>query len=367
MRNAQHSTSGTRRRGAASSVAPWMLEVGGWRLNVPKQALATAFSLLSCLLAAAAPAPPVVTPAWPPPPAEPCIVYVRDLTNPKDIGAKAPFFTRLANAITGVGSSSKKLSRPFGLSLDDGGSLLVTDTGLNAVCYIDITHKKWLRWTSVGNRKFLSPVAAVRHGQTFFVADTGWGEVIAFDEQGGIQFEITNHLARPAGIALLGEQLLVADSELHQVTVYNMRGEFISQFGRRGTEPGEFNFPTHVSVDDRNQIYVTDSLNHRVQVFTADGKFVRAFGSAGDAPGHFSRPKGVAADRAGHVYVVDAVFGNVQIFNDQGRLLLDFGEGGSAAGQFWLPNGIAINSRNEIFVADAYNHRIQMFRYTGRE
>lgn len=312
-------------------------------------------------------APLTNAPAWPPPPAEPCIVYVRDLASPQDIGARPPFFRRLANAITGEPADAKKLLRPFGLSLDDAGNLLVTDTGAGMVCYLDFAHKKWLRWSAVGGRNFSSPVAAVHRAQTFFAADSAWGEVVAFDEKGKVQFEITNALERPAGLALQGDRLLVVDSQLHQVVVFGLHGEFISKFGTRGREPGEFNFPTHVAVDDQSKIYVTDSLNQRVQVFDAAGKFLRAFGSAGDGPGHFSRPKGVAADRAGHVYVVDAVFGNVQIFDGQGRLLLDFGAAGSGPGQFWLPNGIAINSRNEIFVADAYNHRVQMFRYTGRE
>jgi sugar lactone lactonase YvrE len=319
----------------------------------------------SCLLAVAG--PPTNAPAWPPPPAEPYIVYEREIAMPRDIGARPSFFIRLADAITGVGSESTKLVRPFGLSLDDAGNLMVTDTGAGAVCYLDLAHKKWQRWTAAGGRKFLSPVAAVHHAQTFFVADTGLGGVLAFDQKGRLQFVITNELARPAGLALLGDRLLIADAEAHQVVVCGLDGSFIFKFGQRGVGPGEFNFPTHVAVDGNHQIYVTDSLNCRIQVFTAAGRFVREFGSAGDGPGHFSRPKGVAADTAGHVYVVDAVFDNVQIFNDQGRLLLDFGAGGSGPGEFWLPNAIAINSHNEIFVADAYNHRLQMFRYTGRQ
>ena len=343
---------------------------GSAATGVSKAALPTwvgssLFLLLSAWIASVA--QPAAVPAWPPPPADPCIVYVRELTGPKDIGAKAPFFTRLANALTGVGSKPNKLSRPFGLSLDDAGNLLVTDTGAGAVCYLDFARKKWVRWTSVGGHRFLCPVAAVHHAQTFYVADTALGEVLAFDEKGRVQCIITNELERPAGMALLGDRLLIVDSTLHHVVVCGLHGEFITKFGQRGAGPGEFNFPTHLAVDDRRQIYVTDSLNCRIEVFTAEGRYVRSFGSAGDAPGHFSRPKGVAVDRAGHVYVVDAVFGNVQIFDDQGRLLLDFGEGGSAAGQFWLPNAIAINSHDEIYVADAYNHRLQEFRYTGRE
>lgn len=327
--------------------------------------LLTFLCVLSCLVTSAAQL--TNTPAWPPPPAAPYIVYVRQISGARDIGAKAPFFTRLANAITGVTSASQKFSRPFGVSLDDGGNLVVTDTGAGAVCLLDLAHKKWQRWTAIGGHRLAMPVAAVHRGRTFYVADTGLGEVVAFDDKSNLKLEITNNLARPAGLALQGDRLVIVDSELHQVVICGLNGEFISKFGQRGTGPGEFNFPTHVSVDDGNRIYVTDSLNSRIQVFTAEGQFIREFGSAGDGPGHFSRPKGVAVDHSGHVYVVDAVFGNVQIFNDQGRLLLDFGEDGSGIGEFSLPNAIVINSRNEIFVTDAYNHRLQMFQYTGRE
>jgi DNA-binding beta-propeller fold protein YncE len=323
--------------------------------------------LLVLLVGRAVASEQMTLPAWPPPPQPPYIVYEHELTGPKDIGAKLPFFTRLINSITGESSDSQKLDRPFGLSLDDAGNLLVTDTGANAVCFLDFQHKKWTRWTAVGKTRFVSPVAAVHAGKFFYVADSALAKVIAFDIKGKVEFEITNGLERPSGIALMGDKLIIADSQQHQVFICRTDGKLISRFGKRGRGPGEFNFPTHVAVDAREQILVTDSLNRRIQVFTNTGQFVREFGSAGDGPGHFSRPKGVAVDRAGHVYVVDAEFGNVQIFDDTGRLLFDWGETGTEIGKFWLPNAIAINSLNEIFVADAYNHRIQVFRYTGNK
>jgi DNA-binding beta-propeller fold protein YncE len=306
-------------------------------------------------------------PAWPPPPAEPCVVYVRDISRPADIGAKPSAVSRLANWITGVAQDKGKLDKPFGLSLDEAGNLLVTDTGANAVCFLELARKKWTRWETVGKTRFKSPVAVVHHGQTFFVADSALGKVIAFDEKGMLRFEIIHELERPSGLALLGDKLFIADSQRHQVVVCDVRGGFVSKFGRRGNGPGEFNFPTHVSADANGRVHVTDSLNNRIQVFDANGKFQRTFGSAGDGPGCFSRPKGVAADRAGHLYVVDAVFDNVQVFDEQGRLLLNWGEAGPDPGQFWLPNAIAVSRANEIYVADSYNHRIQVFRYTGRQ
>jgi DNA-binding beta-propeller fold protein YncE len=331
-----------------------------------KPAWMAGWGLLWSVLAGPA-AEPAVMPAWPPPPAEPDIVYVRTLANPKDIGVRPSALLRFADWITGVGPEKQKLDKPFGVAVDAAGNLLVTDTGANEVCYLDFARKKWVRWKAAGKQRFLSPVAAVHAGQTFFVADSVLGRVYALDEKGKVRFAITNELERPAGLALAGDRLVIADSQLHQIVICGLDGSFLAKFGRRGTGPGEFNFPTHVGVDGQGRIYVTDSLNSRIQIFDAAGKYLGGFGGVGDGPGRFSRPKGVAVDSAGHIYVVDALFGNVQIFDGQGRLLLDWGEAGSGAGQFWLPNGIAINSKDEIFVADVYNHRIQMFRYTGHQ
>lgn len=306
------------------------------------------------------------TPAWPPPPAQPYIVYQGSIYRPADIGVKPPALRRFVNWLAGAGQHDQDLARPFGLALDQAGDLLVTDTAARTVCCLELARKRWLHWNHIGHTQFAMPVAVARHGNTFFVADSGLGKVIAFDQKGRLQFEITDPLQRPAGLAILGDRLFIVDSQRHQVVVCNLRGQLLSQFGRRGGGSGEFNFPTHISADSSGHLYVTDALNYRVQVFDANGHFQRMLGSAGDTPGHFSRPKGVVADAAGHIYVVDALMDNVQIFNDAGRLLLNWGESGSAPGQFWLPNAIVINPQNEIFVADSFNHRIQIFKYTGR-
>lgn len=323
-------------------------------------------ALLLFPVVAAAADDPRALPAWPPPPAEPYVVYVRDIASPRDIGAKPSFFARLGNWITGAAKDKGRLDKPFGLSLDAAGNLLVTDTGDNSVSWLDFSRKKWTRWHAAGRTRFRCPVAVAHHGTTVFVADAVLGRVLAFDEKGDPLFEITQELERPSGLALQGDRIVIADSQRHQIVICDVQGRFVSKFGRRGGGPGEFNFPTHVSTDAAGRMYVTDALNCRIQVFDPDGQYLRSFGSAGDGPGYFSRPKGAAADTAGHIYVVDAVFDNIQVFDEQGQLLLNWGEAGPDPGQFWLPNAIAISRNNEIYVADSFNHRIQVFRYTGK-
>jgi DNA-binding beta-propeller fold protein YncE len=331
-------------------------------------AAALAFSLAQVLGAQSTAKPTAAEhgPVWPPPPADPCVAYLKSITGPADLGIKPPVLSRVADWITGGGHGLARLQKPFGLALDDAGNLLLTDMGANAVCCLDHAGKKWLRWEQAGKTRFASPVAVARHRDTVFVADSVLGKVLAFDLKGKLLFEITRELERPSGLAIFGDKLYVADAQRHQVVICTLRGEFLSQFGRRGSAPGEFNFPTHLAVDARGRLFVTDSMNCRVQVFAASGEFQGIIGSPGDGPGSFSRPKGVAVDPYGHIYVVDALFDNVQIFDEQSRLLLHWGETGGDPGQFWLPNGIAIGANNEIYVADAYNRRIQVFKYIGK-
>jgi sugar lactone lactonase YvrE len=329
-------------------------------------ALALWIGLAPCLHAAAKPSPATAGPVWPPPPASPCIAYLKSIKGPADLGIKPPPLSRFTRWVTGSGDAPSRLNKPFGVAVDDAGDLLFTDTGANTACCVDRAGKKWLRWEQAGKTRFTSPVAVARHRETVFVADSVAGKVLAFDLKGKPLFEITRELGRPSGLAMFADKLYVADSQRHQVVVCNLRGELLSRFGRRGSAPGEFNFPTHLAVDADGRLYVTDSLNCRIEVFTPAGEFQRSIGSAGDGPGTFSRPKGVAVDRHGHVYVVDAVFDNVQIFDNQGRLLLHWGETGSDPGQFWLPNGIAIGNDDNIYVADSYNQRVQVFKYIGK-
>jgi DNA-binding beta-propeller fold protein YncE len=305
-------------------------------------------------------------PVWPAPPDAPRVAWVQNVYQPADLGAKVSGLRRTVNWITGAQKGNDRFARPFGIALDESANLCLTDTGLNTVSYYDRASRRWTRWERVGDLRFASPVAVAKKGSLICVADSALGAVIGFDVAGKLRFKATEPMRRPAGLAILGDRIFVADSQLHAVLVLDLNGRYQSQFGKRGVEPGEFNFPTHVATDQQGQLYITDSMNGRIQVFDASGVFRTQIGGAGDGPGFFSRPKGVAVDRFGHIYVLDAVFDNIQVFDGAGRLLLNLGRAGQAEGEFWLPNGLAIGSDNRIFVADTYNRRLQVLQYIGQ-
>jgi DNA-binding beta-propeller fold protein YncE len=303
---------------------------------------------------------------WPLAPDTPRVMHVQNVLRPSDFGIKNSAFSRFGRWLAGSEKGNEPLVKPFGVALDENDNLCLTDTGANAVCYYDRQNKKWHRWEKVGQLQFVSPVAVAKRKDRFYVADSGLRSVVSFDSKTAQALQFTNHLGRPAGLAIGGENLFVADAERHCVVVFDLQGKFEREFGRRGTGPGDFNFPTHVSVS-RDELFVTDSMNNRVQVLDLDGHFKSQFGTIGDSPGNFSRPKGIAVDSFGHVYALDALFDNVQIFDRARHLLLNFGGSGNKPGEFWLPNGIAIGRDNQIFITDSYNRRIQVLKYVGLE
>ena len=171
-------------------------------------------------------------------------------------------------------------------------------------------------------------------------------------------------LNQPTGIAYskVKNEIWVAETSAHRVAVLNDKGELLKRVGSRGTAPGEFNFPTHIWIDQAGNVYIVDAMNFRVQVLNKDGEIISVFGEAGDATGYLSRPKGIATDSYGHIYIVDALFHVVQVFDIQGNFLYKFGNQGQGEGEFWLPSGIYIDDQNYIYIADSYNSRIQVFQ-----
>lgn len=179
-----------------------------------------------------------------------------------------------------------------------------------------------------------------------------------------IPFNSTIPLQRPTGIAYcsITDQVWIVETGVHRVSIFNPDGTYIKSIGERGSEPGTFNFPTHITIDDQGKVFVVDALNYRIQIFDFSGKLLSAFGKQGTTSGSLARPKGIATDSHGNIYVADALFHCIQIFNGKGELLYYFGNQGTGREQFWMPAGLFIDEEDKIYVSDSYNNRIQVFQ-----
>lgn len=304
-------------------------------------------------------------------PAPGTIQYLRTIPSVREFTKPRGFFSKLFTWVAGAAEDKPEIMRPYATTLDSIGRLLVADPGQKGVHIYDFEKHKYQFLKGPRGKAFESPMdVACDTNDDIYVTDSVRKQVYVFDLSGRFLRNIggsgpSAQLQRPTGMVLdrVARRLYLTDTLRHQVLVFGLDGSLIRAIGKRGAGPGEFNFPTALTLS-AGKLYVVDAMNFRIQAFTPDGQFLNSFGKPGDQTGTFNRPKGIAADTDGNLYIADALFETVQVFDPDGRLLYYFGSTGTKPGQFQLPAGVSITDRNIIYVADSLNRRVQVFRYT---
>jgi sugar lactone lactonase YvrE len=276
----------------------------------------------------------------------------------------------MINLVAGPPEDKPEIVRPYSTTHDSTGRLLVADPGQHGVHIYDFEKRKYQFLKGPRGREFASPIdVACDRNDNIYVSDSVRAQIYVFDVRGRFLRTIggptaDSRLQRPTGMVLdaASRRLYITDTLRHQVVVFGLDGTLIRAIGKRGAGPGEFNFPTALTLS-AGRLYVVDAMNFRIQSFTPEGQFLGSFGRLGNQTGTLNRPKGIAADTEGHLYVVHALFETVQVFDPDGQLLYYFGSSGAKPGQFQLPAGISIDDRNTIYIADSLNRRVQVFRY----
>jgi len=303
---------------------------------------------------------------WPSPPEPARISYYKSIATPADIGANKGFFQRIAELL--LGPKTDDIIKPYGVTVDSKGRIIVADTALKRVHIFDAAKKKYSYIDEADDTPLQSPIAAAVDGEdNIYITDSLNSGVFAFNRKGGFLFEILG-FGRPTGIAVdkRAGRLYVSDTQRHVVDVFDLKGKKINTIGGPGDGPGQFNFPVDLTVDANGDLYVVDTMNFRIQIFGPGGAFQTMFGRHSDGSGDFGRPKGVSVDSDGNIYVADALFDTIQIFDRNGAFLLNFGTLGRQAGFFWLPSGVFVDETDKVYIADSYNKRIQIFDYLGQ-
>lgn len=319
---------------------------------------------LSAQKAAPAPAAFEEQLVWPAPPAPPRIKWVAEYRNAFDVGAKKKrtFIDRLA----GKSEDVIWLQRPLSVAVDDKGVIFVGDFNLGIIA-IDPPNKKIWSFSTTSGAVLPTPTGLAVDSKLVFAASANTNTVAIFDKEGRQLGALSkaDGISRPVGLAVdeARDLLIVVNGDEHSVRLYNRALKLLKTIGGRGSEEGQFNFPSYVCIVPGVGFAVADTGNFRIQIFDFNGRFLRTFGKVGDMPGQFARPKGIAVDPDGNLHVVDGTFSNIQIFNQEGRILTFVGQGGARKGQFQAPNGIAIDANGGIYVADQINGRIQKFQY----
>jgi DNA-binding beta-propeller fold protein YncE len=163
-----------------------------------------------------------------------------------------------------------------------------------------------------------------------------------------------------------------------RVAKYDKNGDWVMQWGTKGTKPGEFDTPHSIAIDRRDNVYVGDRGNRRVQVFDTNGTFVRQWTiDVPPAPGTKAvngptppegSMQGVGAPNSlcippgsnDVMFLGESTWpGRVFKVTLDGKVLGVIGRSGRNLKQFSGAHALACPSENEIYVAETSNWRVQ--------
>jgi sugar lactone lactonase YvrE len=266
----------------------------------------------------------------------------------ESVGVPAVLLARQPTSVAFVWSSTgdpdEPLNDPTYPAIDPGGNLWVPD-GRNSQFQIFSPDGTLLDvWGEPGSAD----------GQFNFMESTfgGYGQgAIAFDASGNFY---------------------VVDTGNYRIQKFGPDRRFLTAWGEKGKEHGQFYGVTDIAVDRQDRVYVIDAGRGdfpgeapAIQVFDTDGRFLAAWGDHGSEPGQLIDPIGLDIDANGDVWVADLGNNRVQQFTPDGTFLTAWGESGSKEGQFYNPTDVAVDAHGRIWVSDWSNHRVQVFAPDG--
>jgi len=147
--------------------------------------------------------------------------------------------------------------------------------------------------------------------------------------------------------------------------IYKMdqNGKVLLTLGEPGVEGNDnrhFSGVTDIDWDKQGNLYVTDGdrKNRRVMKYDKNGRFITTWGSKGQDLGQFDYPHGIFIDSQEKVYVCDRNNWRVQIFDTNGKPLGNWTHLGRIYEMLEDKNG-------DFFVSDGQNGRITKLKRDG--
>ncbi len=150
----------------------------------------------------------------------------------------------------------------------------------------------------------------------------------------------------------------MVDAGAHVLYKMNAQGRVMLQLGTKGvsgTDSTHFNLPTDVGFAPNGDIYVSDGYGSaRVVKYTADGEYLLQWGKRGTGPGEFGLPHNLVVDAQGRVYVTDRDNQRIQVFDSKSKFLDQWKDVGGVSTLFMTKDqhiwtgGVLRNLRGEV-------------------
>jgi Ribosomal protein L7/L12 C-terminal domain len=241
----------------------------------------------------------------------------------------------------GIGAGQFKDSRS--IAVDGQGHIYMAEYTGGRVQVFDAEGKFITQWM-VDAKMPLLQIAADRQGTVYVVqkSDITRYEGLTGKPIGKVQRAEGNGYYDDVFVTLDGG--LVAVNRGEDIVTINASGQIVRTIKSAISEQsGDSELSARVAADGLGNIYALGRFNEAVFKFGPNGKYITRFGGKGSEAGQFRAPHAIAVDGQGRVYVADIK--GIQVFDENGRYL----------GLFKLEKnlafGMVFNDKNELFVA----------------
>jgi peptidylamidoglycolate lyase len=253
----------------------------------------------------------------------------------------------------------------------------VPSTRISGKTILEIDGKTGELINSWGDHLFVMP-----HGLTVDTANNIWvtdvelQQVFKFSHTGkllmtlgeaGVSGNDTAHFNRPTAVAVAADgSFYVSDGYGNsRVVKFAANGQYLCAWGAKGKNPGEFDIPHGIDLDNEGNVYVADRENQRVQVFDGSGNFLRQL--TGDSFGHLCSV--VFDKKEKRIIAVDDKISlgvlhqgsDIILFDSAGSSFSSFGRSGHYDGPVCWYHDIAVDKEGSIYVVDLLTSQVQKF------
>ena len=164
-----------------------------------------------------------------------------------------------------------KTFEPDGIAVSPDGLIYVCGGGSYSVCVFSAKGKFMFSFGSCvpapDNRQFDCPRHLCFANNGFLYITDQNNKIHTYDKDGKF-VRIFSTIYEPWCIGATDcGHLIVSSWTSNKVMIYTTGGDLVHVFGECGSELGEFQYPSGVSVDSDGLIYIADFDNNRIQVF----------------------------------------------------------------------------------------------------
>ena len=161
--------------------------------------------------------------------------------------------------------------RPQGITVSPDGHIYVCDGVNHCICVFDVKGKFLFSFGSCGSGdecfRYPRDLCFASDGFLYITDVHNYSRICVYEKDGKFSRNFTTAYKPTCIDATYCGHLIVSSLWSHKVMIYTTGGDLVYVFEERGSELGQFDSPTGISVDSDGLIYIADYGNHRIQAF----------------------------------------------------------------------------------------------------